>query len=93
MSNEKCICTFTQKMVGDGCHVCNSDFVKGLYSESMGVNTKPSKKIDIAGYWVLVDPNMPDWMFEKLKMAIVIHDVQIITKNQNHKNPNKNAVK
>lgn len=80
-------------MAGDGCDVCNPDFVKGLYSESMGVNTRPSKKIDIDGYWILVDPNMPDSMFENLKMAIVIHDVEIITEKQNPKNLTKNAVK
>lgn len=52
----------------------------GEISPSMRVNTKPAKRFEIAGHWVLVDPNMPDSMFEKLKMAIVIHDVSTNTK-------------
>lgn len=52
----------------------------GEISHSMRVNTKPAKRFEIAGHWVLVDPNMPDWMFDNLKMAIMIHDVQFKTK-------------
>jgi molybdopterin-biosynthesis enzyme MoeA-like protein len=50
-------------MAGDGCSVCNPDFVKGLYSESMGVNTKPAHKIEIDGHWILFDPNMSEEKF------------------------------
>jgi len=42
----------------------------GEISPSMGVNTKPAKDYIIGGYWLKIDPNMPDWMFDKLKEAI-----------------------
>ena len=54
----------------------------GEISPSMGVNTKPAKDYTIGGYWLKIDPNMPDWMFEKLKVAILIHDVQFKTKKK-----------
>jgi len=54
----------------------------GEISPSMRVNTKPAKRFEISGHWVLVDPNMPDWMFDRLKMAITIHDVQFKTKKK-----------
>lgn len=54
----------------------------GEISPSMRVDTKPAKRFEIAGHWVLVDPNMPDQMFEKLKMAVIIHDVQFKTKQK-----------
>jgi hypothetical protein len=54
----------------------------GEISPSMGINTKPAKDLNIGGYWLKVDPNMPEWMFEKLKMAIEIHSVQFKTKQK-----------
>jgi hypothetical protein len=38
----------------------------GQVSTSMGVDTKPAHCFEIDGYWVLVDPNMPDEELNKL---------------------------
>lgn len=48
----------------------------GEISKSMGVDTKPAHKFQIGEYWVMADPKMPQPMFEKLKMAAMIHDVE-----------------
>lgn len=56
--------------------------VEGEISKSMGVETKPAHKLEIGGYWVLVDPKMPQPMIDRLKMAVMIHDVEI-EKNDN----------
>lgn len=45
----------------------------GEISKSMGIDTKPAYKLEIQGYWVLVDPNAPKKFIEDLKMAIAIH--------------------
>jgi hypothetical protein len=41
-------------------------------SEAMGVNTKPAHQIDLEGYWILVDPKMPEKLLKKLEMVIAI---------------------
>ena len=115
-----CKCTFREKVVGDGCHICNPEFYKEIHedksychkcqgtgidptknssktekfcpvcspvieqaeyfnegtpfksmSQSMGVNTKPAYRFEIDGYWVLVDPNMPEEMFNRLNFVIL----------------------
>jgi hypothetical protein len=57
--------------------------LNGIISPSMAVDTRPAHKLDVAGYWILVDPNMPKPMFEKMKMAIMIHDVEFIKDGNN----------
>jgi len=42
----------------------------GIFSKAMGVNTKPSHKINLNGYWILVDGQMPEKEFLKLKNHI-----------------------
>jgi hypothetical protein len=39
-------------------------------SKSMGVNTRPSHRMTINGYWILVDSKMPTEEFLKLKKQI-----------------------
>ena len=42
----------------------------GQVSTSMGVNTKPAHRFEIDGYWVLVDPNMPKEILNKLETLL-----------------------
>jgi hypothetical protein len=42
----------------------------GQVSTSMGVNTKPAHSIEYLGYWIKVDPKMPQELFERVKAAI-----------------------
>ena len=39
-------------------------------SKAMGVNTRPSHRMTINGYWILVDSKMPTEEFLKLKKQI-----------------------
>ena len=43
----------------------------GDISKSMGVDTKPAHKFQIGEYWVMVDPNMPEEMFNFYKSKIM----------------------
>jgi hypothetical protein len=43
----------------------------GQISKSMGVDTKPAHKFKIGEYWVMVDPNMPEEMFNFYKNKIM----------------------
>ena len=36
---------------------------EGVISTAMGVNTRPAHRFEYKGHWVLVDPNMPEGMF------------------------------
>ena len=45
--------------------------VKGEISTSMGVNTKPAHSFEANGYWILIDPKMPEKDFLKLKEIIL----------------------
>lgn len=45
--------------------------VKGEISTSMGVNTKPAHSFEVNGYWILIDPKMPEKDFLKLKEIIL----------------------
>lgn len=47
----------------------------GQISKSMGVNTSPAHKIEIAGFWVMLDPKMPKHIVNNIEMACMIHDV------------------
>lgn len=42
----------------------------GIISESMGVNTKPAHKLEWEGFWILVDPTMPNEALNFLKYLI-----------------------
>lgn len=42
----------------------------GEISKSMGVDTKPAHKFQIGEYWVMVDSNMPEEMFNFYKNKI-----------------------
>lgn len=33
MKKQKCTCTFAQKVIGDGCYVCNPDAYKKMMDE------------------------------------------------------------
>jgi hypothetical protein len=44
--------------------------LNGIVSPSMAVDTRPAHKLEIAGYWILVDPNMPISLVRKIKIAI-----------------------
>lgn len=44
----------------------------GVISKPMGVDTKPSKKLEYKGHWILVDGNISELAFEKLKQKIKI---------------------
>jgi hypothetical protein len=39
----------------------------GEISKSMGVDSKPSHKLNINGYWVLIDGKMPKEMFKQIQ--------------------------
>jgi hypothetical protein len=39
-------------------------------SPSMNVNTRPAHRFEINGYWVLVDPKMPENEFENIKQQL-----------------------
>ncbi len=41
--------------------------MEGEISKSMGVDTKPAHKLDVNGFWVLVDPNAPVELVRDLK--------------------------
>jgi hypothetical protein len=47
----------------------------GQISKTMGVNTSPAHKIEIAGFWVLIDPQMPKHIVNNIEMACMINDV------------------
>lgn len=49
----------------------------GQISKSMGINTSPAHKIKIAGFWLLIDPQMPKHIVNNIEMACMIHDVAI----------------
>ena len=42
---------------------------ENIYKD-MGVNTRPAHKLEINGYWILVDSKMPTEEFLKLKNKI-----------------------
>jgi hypothetical protein len=52
-----------------GCAI-TTPYGTGIVSPSMNVNTKPAHRIEIDGYWVLIDPSMPDEVFERFKRKL-----------------------
>ena len=45
----------------------------GEISKPMNVNTKPAHRIEVDGYWILIDPSMPDEVFERFKRKLEIN--------------------
>ena len=82
--SEKCkgVCSY-QSVVGDRCTRCgypkdpfgewslsSSEKKEGVISTSMNVNTKPSRKLEYKGHWILVEGNISDKDFNELKEKI-----------------------
>lgn len=44
---------------------------EGEFSTSMNVNTRPAHRFEVNGFWVLVDPKMPEKDFEKFKAKCI----------------------
>ena len=45
--------------------------MEGEISKSMGVNTRPSYKFEINGYWLMLDPNADEATVEQVKDLII----------------------
>jgi len=44
--------------------------MKGEISKSMGINTRPSHKFEINGYWLMLDPNADEATIEQVQDLI-----------------------
>lgn len=63
-------CGYPKDSFGEWDLSLSSKKEQGVISTSMCVDTKPSKKLEYKGHWILVDGKISDSDFEELKVKI-----------------------
>lgn len=70
-TSDTCIkCGYPKNEFGVGLTFLGQKIKEGVTSPSMGVDTKPSKKLEYKGHWILVEGNISDADFNELKEKI-----------------------